>query len=361
MRIAVLRSSGGEADGGIDPEYLQQLNTAFAHRVLGNLRDEAGFCTSCQDDCIGCRRRYRRSCHDSIAAVIDLPAVLPYLLESPDAYVPADVPSHDVLLAIGIHEQILLEVVKACPQWGTKGVVVPVEAAEWVAPATRRQAESICERHGVEIAFPKPFCAFDPPAGTVLADFRRVFQIGAPDVKLTVEGGIIREVRVDVSAACGATYYIARWLEGASLDEDLRHDVISRRLHSYPCTASMEWDDEIGDTPLHVSGKAHYRILDSLPEETPAAPDEGFVRSPLGTVLPKPAPIQSNLKRVRAAREIVLAALRDQPEVKVDGLRQDRRIDPAALTSALLELKGEGRIRIVGGGDAIRGLDEGRT
>lgn len=347
MKTVVLRSCGAGAADGLRPEYVLALNTAFACRVLGNLLDEAGFCTACQDQCTACRRRYRRPLHSSIAAVVDFPAELPYLLEAPASYVPAQMPSHDVLLALCIHEQILLEILKAGRRFGTKGVVVPLEATDWITPAARRAAEEICAEQHIEIAFPKPFCSFDPNDDSVLGRFRRHFRIGAPEVDLVIRDGIIEQAQVNVTAACGATCYIARWLEGRSLDDDLKHDVVSRRLHSYPCTASMEWDDELGDTPLHISGQMHYRILDSITEETLAR--EQFVQTPLGLTLPKPVPIQENLRIVADAKQKVISLLAEDPAMSLVRLRQDAKVSPAALNTALLELKKGGRIHIRAG------------
>lgn len=204
MRLVVLRSreTGTRAEDG--PEYEQTLNTAFARKVLGNLGNAAGSCTACQDACTGCRRRYRRAPED-VVEVVDVPAVLPYLLEAPASFVPDSIPQHDVLLAICVHDQIFLEALRTCPRWGTRAVVVPLEAPGWTTPATHREAEEICHKLGVEIAFPKPFCALNPAPGTVLADFRRRFRVGMPEVSVDVEDGVVAAVRVDVSAACGAT------------------------------------------------------------------------------------------------------------------------------------------------------------
>lgn len=261
MKLVVLRSKRIEKPKNGDIDYLQTFNTRYAEKVIGNLKGGADFCSVCGPDCIFCRKPYNRHYDRDIAGIIDFPAVLPYVLESPSDYVPGDIPAHDVLLVINIHEQILLEVLKICKHWGTKGAVVPLEAPHWISGATKVQANEICEQHDIEISFPKPFCSFKPPGGGALDAFRDEFHIGFPDVDLSVENGKITEAHVHVSAACGATYYIARWLVGRSLKDNLEIEVISKRLHSYPCTASMEWDKELDDTPLHIAGKAHYEML----------------------------------------------------------------------------------------------------
>lgn len=263
MKIVVLRSRRSTDREKTEGNYLEEFDTRYAERVIGNLRGNTGFCDACGDDCISCRNSYKRNYDQDIAAVIDFPAVLPYILENHSEYVPKDVPAHDILLVINIHEQILLEILKNCGNWGTKGVIVPLEAPDWASGAPKAQAYEICEIRNIEISFPKPFCSFNPPKGGVLAKFREYFHIGFPDVDLTTENERIVKAHVNVSAACGATYYIARWLVGRSLKDNLKIEVISKLLHSYPCTASMKWDNDIGDTPLHVAGQAHYKILPS--------------------------------------------------------------------------------------------------
>lgn len=350
MKILVLCSREHDVGRTPENEYTQRCDTAFAQRVLGNLRNDGEFCTACGNDCVDCRRPYGRDFGQDIAGVLTFSALLPYLLENPRDFLPPEIPRHDVLLAICIHEQILLEMLKICASAGTKAVVVPLEASAWITPAAREQAEAICARNRIEIAFPKPFCRFDPAPGTVLDRFRRHFHIGAPEVRLEWDGDRISETHVEVSAACGATYYVARWLKGKTRDDDLRHDVVSRRFHSYPCTASMQHDDELGDSPLHVSGQAHYKILADKDEPDAPSPETESTRvlTPLGIVLPKAVPIFENEAKVAKAIAFVLDEIAGGASVPVSQLRQRRNVTPAALNTALLVLKQEGTITIAG-------------
>ena len=347
MTVLILRSRKPQKAAGPRDPYTQQFTSSFADKVLGNLKGEEGFCTACGPDCNACRKPYGRKLADRIAGVRELPGQLPYLLERPGRYVPRKVPPHEIILAVNIHEQVLVEVLKRCRRWGTRGAVVPLEAPDWVSGAARKQAESVCQAQGLELAFPKPFCSFDPPAGSVLADFRREFHIGKPDVALTVRDGAIAEARVNVSAACGATYYVARWLVGKRVDDDLKYEVVAKRMHSYPCTASMKWDDEIGDTPMHVASQAHYEILTPLTGEARDA-GTGMVMSPVGIMLPKPPRAHENVQNIERAKQAILEALATEPEVSLKSLRRSRKLSPAALSSAALLLRQAGKIRTKG-------------
>ena len=347
MKLVVLRSRKSAAEE-LENKYLQELDTKFAERVLGNLEGNTNFCKVCGPDCTFCRNPYQRRCGKDIAAVIDFPAVLPYVLEHPIGYLPDDVPPHDVLMVICIHEQILIEIVKACGNWGTRAVVVPLEAPEWMSGATRKRVYAICEGNGLEVAFPKPFCAFKPPEGTVLEKFRQYFHIGAPDVRLDVENDRITQAHVNVSAACGATYCVGRWLVGRGVKENLEIEIVSKRWHAYPCTASMQRDPDLnGDTPLHIAGQAHYAILSQVKEEV-AGLEDPMVRSPLGTTVQRPIPPKENLRNIENAKTLVLGELQKGAPVTLAQLRTAREVSPAALNSALIILKNEGRIRTEG-------------
>lgn len=346
MKLAILRSvlrAGFCFDD--DTEYLQRFDCLYADRVIGNLNGRAGFCTACGKECINCRGSYDQSCGDGIVGVVDFPAVLPYVLESPADYVSENIPLHDVLLIIHIHEQILLEILRVCEKWGTRGIVVPIEEPGWVSGSVRRQAEAICEEKKVEISFPKPFCVFKPPAGSVLADFSKEFRIGYPSVGLDVEGSIIKKANVEVSAACGATYYISRWLEGRSLDDNIEIEVISKRMHSYPCTASMERDPELdGDTPMHIAAHAHSAIIAGLQPE--GSQTDGFIMSPFGKRVPRPKSARENMASMEKAKAMIISLLKRSGPMSRMKLQEAVGENGAIMSAALLMLKQDGMISV---------------
>ncbi|MDH7500427.1 MAG: DUF166 family protein [candidate division NC10 bacterium] len=348
MRLVILRSKKTPGFGRGKGDYLQKLDTRYASRVIGNLRGEDRFCTVCHPECILCRRPYGRRFGKQIVAVVDFPAVLPYLLEKPSDYLPRNLPPHEVLIAIQIQEQILLEILKECRSWGTKGVIVPREGPRWISPATMKEANRICEENRVEISFPKPFCSFQPPPGSLLGQFRTEFHIGSPQVELTVKEGRIAGAHVHVSSPCGATYYVARWLVGRAMEPELRFEVISKRLHSYPCTASMEWDEEIADTVLHVAGRLHNQILEPY-DRSWAEEEQDLVMTPMGIRLPRPVPIQENQKNIENATRAILKRLEGRQWIWLRELRAGEMASPAAINSALILLKREGQIEMAEG------------
>lgn len=346
-RIVILRSRDSRGATSVEKEYYQIFDTRYAERVIGNLSDADGFCTSCGPNCIECRRPYQRRFGRQIAAVADFQPRLPYLLENPGDYM-RDLPRHDILLAINIHEQLLLEVVSQCEKWGTQGVIVPLESPDWIHGSTIAKARAFCETNGIEIAFPKPFCSFDPPQGSRLRDFKDHFHIGHPEVEIAVENRKIIKAFVHSSAPCGSTYFIARWLVGKSLDEDLKFEIISKKLHCYPCTASMQYDQEIGDSILHLAGKIHFSILDSFQDGLIGKSGRPVFFSPLGMMLPAPVSLQANVQNVEKAKKAIQAELDRQTRVPLKKLRAMKTITAAAMNAALLALKREGKIAITG-------------
>ena len=303
MKVLILRSRRRPADADAEPPYTQRFDTRYAERVIGNLRGAEGFCGACGPECNACRKPYRRQFGEDLAGVLDLPAGMPYLLEDPERFVPDEIPPHDVLLAINVHEQVLGEFLRRTGRWGTRGILVPLEGPDRLSGSGQAQGREICDALGVEVAFPKPFCDFDPPAGSLLAEFRSHFHIGRPAVDFRIKDGRIEAAHVAVSAACGATYFVARWLAGKRVDDDLKYEVVSKCMHSYPCTASMKWDDELSDTVMHVASQAHCDILAPLTGRQNRRPAPAMVKSPLGTMVAAPVPTRDSIKKIRALGE----------------------------------------------------------
>lgn len=257
MRILVLRSKPGE-----EPEdrYSVRMDVQYADRVLGHLLDRGDYCSACGSACVKCRGRYDFVYQDDLAGVITFPAVLPVLLEDPERYLPEAVPDHTVLVALAVHDEILTAFIRTFP--AARGIIVPQEGPDWISPYAREQLGVFCRDNGIQIAFPKPFCSFNPGSG-VLSDFKVYFKIGKPDIRLTIHDNKIKEARVLCSAPCGATYFTARGLEGKRVNEDLAH-FIDQRLSAFPCTASRAVDREFKDSVTHQAVQIQRGILKSI-------------------------------------------------------------------------------------------------
>lgn len=253
MNALILKSHKNTANGN---GYAVRMDTNFVHRFLGHLRDEKEFCTSCSKDCVSCRSGYGLNHSSSICGVITFSALLPAVIDDADEYLPAEVPPHDILIAISVNEEILMAFIEKFPI--AKGIIVPIEGSRWISPNAIARMNAFCVGRGIEVAFPKPFCAFDPQSG-ILLQFKNRFGIGKPLVEFATENGTIQKVKVLTSAPCGATYYMARGLMGKTVDNDLEMAAM-KLLSCYPCTADTAVDPEFGDSIMHKATQLQAKI-----------------------------------------------------------------------------------------------------
>ena len=146
------------------------------------------------------------------------------------------------------------------------------------------------------------------------------------------------KANVIASGACGSTYYIARWLIGRSLGTTSSPKSSPKRLHSFPCTASMERDRGWATTPLHRQRAAQHDSGEGQGNPHPAHPAMSCRRTANGS--------ESRLadrhfeKYPRRAKAVIL------DECGPTGLTLSTRVrakapdlNPAAFVSAVLLLK----------------------
>lgn len=236
--------------------FQKVFDSAWADRFLMHLRNGRDLCTGCADQCVHCCD-WRIGDHKAdLAGVIRFPSILPELLDDPDDYLPAELPPHDVLVAIEIHEELLMELPKLSARAGGKAMIVPLEAPDWVSRWAAGQVRQNARQAGLEIAIPKPFCSLSPGIGPTLDAFIAYFHIGRPVIEIEAFDGRILKATARLSAPCGNSHFVAHSLQGYPLNEALQFEVC-RYWHSYPCTASMKHDSELGDTILHKGGQIH--------------------------------------------------------------------------------------------------------
>jgi hypothetical protein len=230
----------------------------FGEKVIGNLINYSTFFTSCAEACTHCKEG-KYSFADRITGIFKLPdpSLLPVLIEdSMRAYLPNELPEADIAIVSEIHTDLLLELPRILKDSGSgiNAIIVPQERPARIA---RLQIEEACARERIEIAFPKPFCELQPRNDQpLIKKFVDEFKIGRPEIRIEVDKrGNIRRVDVLRSVPCGSTWFVAKQLTRVEVNNTRElYERISTAHHSYPCTASMEKDPEIGDTTLHKAG-----------------------------------------------------------------------------------------------------------
>ena len=232
----------------------------YGERVIRNLINDPSFCKACGLPCDFCKYgiySYVRN----ICAAIELPdpADLPRLIEDPERYLPKKIPAVDLCVASGVHQDLLLALPSRLEQKGVKGLITPIEDFREVPLGLQRQLAEECEDLAIEYAFPKPFCSLDPvEAKPLISRFVWEFKLGKPSLRIGTQkrngSRVVQNVLVERSAPCGSTWYVAKKLIGEAVGKEGIREVVAKAHHSYPCTATMAVDPEIGEPILHKAG-----------------------------------------------------------------------------------------------------------
>jgi len=232
----------------------------FAERVIRNLINDPSYCQPCGLYCDHCKYGVY-SYVQNIRAAIRLPEPhqLPPFIEDPEKHLPKRVPRAHLCIASGLHKDLLLGLPNLLQRSGISGLIVPIEDFREVPSGLRRQVAELCQDLGLEAAFPKPFCSLEPSEDRpIISRFVNELRVGRPKLEISVTrvGGceVIRSVAVRRSAPCGSTWYVARKLIGVRVDREIIYDVVAKAHHSFPCTATMAVDPEVGEPILHLGG-----------------------------------------------------------------------------------------------------------
>ncbi|NIM05383.1 MAG: thymidylate synthase [Armatimonadetes bacterium] len=180
-----------------------------------------------------------------------VPAQLPLMVDDPEKFLPAELGGAEVLIAINLHQDLLLEIPYFVKGKATRALIAPIEDPSWIRLGLQRQVTAACAQAEIESAFPKPFCSLEPTT-PVLAEFCRIYRAGRPEFKVTVRDGKIESIEVVRGSPCGLSEFVAEGLEGMALSADLVKEAGTLH-HSYPCLASMNMDEDSGDTIMHHS------------------------------------------------------------------------------------------------------------
>jgi len=241
-------------------QYTVSMNIKYADRLIGHLTDRSDFCDSCEEKYRHCRDGYDLDFSKNIVGIYEFPATLPFMIDDVEEYLPDTVPIHDILIAVSVNEEILISFIKQFPL--SKGIIIPIEESNWITPYGIKTIREICKEKGIEIAFPKPFCSFNPYSG-ILYDFKRTFKIGKPEINFVLEGNVIKEANVLSSSPCGVTYFTAFHLIGKKLDDNLDY-IIDSSLFHYPCIGGSSIDKDFQDSIMHHAVKLQRNILKPL-------------------------------------------------------------------------------------------------
>jgi hypothetical protein len=78
----------------------------FGEKVIGNMINLPDFCKACDLACTSCRIKYSCFAPD-VCGAFRIPNEPPELIDDPEPYLPKILPHVDLLLAIGLHPDLL--------------------------------------------------------------------------------------------------------------------------------------------------------------------------------------------------------------------------------------------------------------
>ncbi len=195
---------------------------------------------------------------------LELPRVLPVIVDEPEEFLPPELPSADLLLHMGEASQAAQLLPDTIQLTGARAVIAPIDNDTWIPTGLRRQLRRELNSLGAAIVFPVPFCALtedliisehilEPKQLDVLMGFVRHF--GRPRLRIIPGNNeTISAVIVERGASCGSSQYAAERLRGIPLAEAVPQGGLIC-LH-YPCLASMQpTKPQAGvENLMHLSG-----------------------------------------------------------------------------------------------------------
>ncbi len=263
MKITIVQSDGVIQRS--ERPFAVRFDNTYAERFVQHIKDDPKLCTGCGDKCRRCRKSYEIGFEKDISQIVKIPSELPFYVNEPQDVLPKNLKTHDALVAINIHEEVLLYLPKLAKKAGCRAIIVPQEDPEWLTKWAIDELANQCSDLEMETVFPKPFCELEPDEShPVINEFIDYFRVGKPKLRLKVKNKRVEEAEVLRSAPCGDTYYVAYNILNKKVDDKFDWWA-SKYWHSFPCVASMKMDPDIGDTILHKGG---YILLDTVHEAT---------------------------------------------------------------------------------------------
>lgn len=192
------------------------------------------------------------------------PTQYPLVIDYPEDYLPASLPTAELVLSFAEHKGVAELLPEIAGMAAARAVIAPIDSEAWLPRGLARQLRGWLERMGVACVTPKPLCsltethydlarrerlAYDDP---LIAEFARHFGRPAFQIEVDPLSRQITSVKVQRDAVCGCARFVAERLVGTSADE--AEQEAGMLHHHFPCLASMGIDPDYGDTLMHISG-----------------------------------------------------------------------------------------------------------
>ncbi|GAB4311122.1 MAG: DUF166 family protein [Methanobacteriaceae archaeon] len=189
----------------------------------------------------------KRGLASDIVGLYEFPDDLPEFLDEFEDYVPDNLPECDLIVSIGLFGDINMVIPIIASKTNCKSIIIPIYHPKQIPVGLQEEIKAGVEN--IRVVFPKPFCSLKPVGDKYIDKFTELF--GKPMVRIEFDE-IIKNVEVLRGAPCGSTWFIAENLEAVPVEE--AEFVTGDKFHNFPCLASMNTDQSIGDTIMHLAG-----------------------------------------------------------------------------------------------------------
>jgi hypothetical protein len=193
-----------------------------------------------------------------------LPEDLPMVVDDPAEFLPESLPQADLILALQENSsaaQLISEIVISTD---AKALIAPVDNSLWLPHGMRTQIERELSKLGIAVTFPRPFCTLEPVGNPIIDKFVEYF--GKPILSLEIEKDTVTKTEVVRDSPCGCGRFVAKELPGTKVRDAVEKAGLVH--HHYPCLCSMDVEDDLGDTLMHVSGLQMKKTVDKELEPT---------------------------------------------------------------------------------------------
>jgi len=197
---------------------------------------------------------------------IELPRVLPPLIDEPEEVIAQPLPETDLIVFLSESPQAPQLIPDVAQMTGAQGVIAPIDNSLWVPAGLKNQIQQDLTRLGIASAFPKTFCTLTKNScgyrtltenfeSDVIAAFAAYFGQPKLEFQINPQTSIVEAVEVVCGAPCGSTHHAAAAMVGLPASEVVPK--IGLICHHYPCQASMHpepGDADLFETLMVLSG-----------------------------------------------------------------------------------------------------------
>ncbi|ADL07566.1 DUF166 domain-containing protein [Thermosediminibacter oceani] len=253
-KFRILIASGADEPAAPGPFQVKYSGEYVLRRLLPHLTDYKSGKGIVDKRCLEYRRRFDLDNSKYIAGLIVFPGIMPQIVDEPGEYIPPEIPEHNILIAAGVHPDLMIELIKKAADSGCRALIAPREHPSWIDSVLEKEIRALCAGLGIECVFPRPFCALQKSGLAFIDEFLEAFGIGKPEYEIILnKNGIIQDVSVRYSSPCGATYYVAAGLIGMKKQEAV--ETANKLWHCHACLASSIIDPDLGDSIMHIAAR----------------------------------------------------------------------------------------------------------